>query len=88
MAIFYGDWEKYCCRGDITDYAIEGNVVSVYQSIVWREQEGVIECIEKKFPSIIVYYGEEESGCDVYYTNDDIGYYFPERYLLLLYRTY
>ena len=29
-----------------------------------------------------VYYREEEPGCDVYYTNDDTGNYFPERYFL------
>lgn len=48
----------------------------------WCEQKGVRECIEKKFPSIKVYYREEEPGCDVYYTNDDTGDYFPERYFL------
>lgn len=68
-----GDWEKYRCRGEITDYAIEGNVVTIYQSTAWCEQEGVRECIEKKFPSIKVYYREEEPECEVYNTNDDTG---------------
>ena len=39
-------------------------------------------CIEQTFPSIKVYYREEEPGCDVFYTNDDTGEYFPERYFL------
>ena len=37
---------------------------------------------EKRFPSIKVYYREEEPGCDVFYTNDSNGTYFPDRYLL------
>ena len=77
-----GDWEKYRCRGEITDYSFEDNVVTIYQSTAWCEQEGVRQCIEDKFPSIKVYYREEEPGCDVFYTNDDTGEYFPERYFL------
>lgn len=77
-----GDWKKYRCRGEILDYFIEGNVLTIYQSTAWCEQEGVREIIEKTFPSIKVYYREEESGCEVYCTNDSSGEYFPERYYL------
>ncbi len=42
----------------------------------WREDH------EKKFPSIKVYYREEECGCEVYHTNDTTGQYFSERYFL------
>jgi hypothetical protein len=38
--------------------------------------------IEKAFPSIKVYYIEEEPGCEVFNTNDANGEYFPYRYLL------
>jgi predicted RNase H-like HicB family nuclease len=38
--------------------------------------------IQEKFPSIKVYYREEEPGCGVYYTNDTTGDYFPETYFL------
>ena len=76
------DWEKLRCRGEIIGYHIEKNLLTIYQSTAWCEQEGFRECIEKKFPSIKVYYREEEPGCDVYYTNDADRNYFPERYLL------
>ena len=76
------DWEKLRCRGEIIGYHIENNLLTIYQSTAWCEQEGFRECIEKKFPSIKVYYREEEPGCDVYYTNDADKNYFPERYLL------
>jgi len=50
--------------------------------LIWCEQEGFRECIEKKFPSIKVYYQEQKPGCDVFYTNDTNGDYFPDRYFL------
>lgn len=77
-----GDWEKYRCRGEITDYSLDGNVLTINQSTAWCEQEGVRQIIEKKFPSIKVYYQEQETGCGVFYTNDASGEYFPERFFL------
>ena len=72
------DWEKYRCRGEILDYNLDGNVLTIYQDTAWCEQEGFRECIEKKYPSIKVYYRDEEPGCGVYYTNDSTGKYFPD----------
>lgn len=76
------DWEKLRCRGEIYYYELEGNVLTICQNTAWCEQKGFRECIEKKFPSIKVYYREEEPGGDVFYTNDSNGTYFPDRYLL------
>ena len=75
-----GDWEKYRCRGEITDYFLDGNVLTINQETAWCEQEGLRQIIEEKFPSIKVYFMEEEPGCGVFYTNDSSGEYFPERY--------
>lgn len=77
-----GNWESCRCRGEILDYHIDGNVLTIYQSTAWCEQEGVREIIEKAYPSIKVYYREEEPGCEVYCTNDSSGTYFPDRYYL------
>ena len=79
-----GDWEQIRCRGTITWYELneKGNILTIYQDTAWCEQEGFRQCIEKVFPSIKVYFREEEPGCDVYYTNDTNRKYFPERYLL------
>lgn len=57
-------------------------MLTIYQSTAWCEQEGVREIIEKTYPSIKVYYREEEPGCEVYCTNDSSGAYFPDRYYL------
>ena len=77
-----GKWENYCCRGEITGYSFDGDVLEITQYTAWCEQEGVRRIIQEKFPSIKVYYREEEPGCEVYYTNDTTGSYFPEAYFL------
>jgi predicted RNase H-like HicB family nuclease len=77
-----GKWEDYRCRGEIIDYSLDGDILIISQSTAWSEQEGVRRIIQEKFPSIKVYYREEEPGCGVYYTNDTTGDYFPETYFL------
>jgi predicted RNase H-like HicB family nuclease len=77
-----GKWEDYRCRGEIIDYSLDGDILIISQSTAWSEQEGVRRIIQEKFPSIKVYYREEEPGCGVYYTNDTTGNYFPETYFL------
>lgn len=75
-----GDWEKYRCRGEITDYQMDGDDLAIYQCTAWCEQEGFRQFIEEKFPNIKVYWQDQEPGCDVYFTNSFD--YFPERYFL------
>lgn len=77
-----GNWEELRCRGEITDFSLDGNVLTINQQTAWCEQEGVRLIIEQAFPSIKVYYLEQESGCEVFCTNDASGEYFPERYFL------
>ena len=77
-----GKWEDYRCRGEIIDYSLDGDILIISQSTAWCEQEGVRRIIQEKFPSIKVYYREEEPGCNVYYTNDTTGSYFSETYFL------
>ena len=77
-----GNWEEFRCRGEITDFSLDSNVLTINQQTAWCEQEGVRLIIEQTFPSIKVYYMEQESGCEVFCTNDASGEYFPERYFL------
>lgn len=77
------------CRGEILDYNLDpDNILTIYQETAWCEQEGVRNSIEKKFPSIKVYYRDEEPGCEVYCTNDNGGDFFPEKFLLDAYEIY
>ena len=66
--------------GEIDDEPSLGeNTLEFYAEERWGLQdfEGLLR---KKFPEIKVYWIVEESGCDVYATNDKEGKYFPERY--------
>ena len=58
-----GNWEKYRCRGEITYYELNNNILTICQSTAWYEQEGVRNIIEEKFPSIEelkAYFDKEE----------------------------
>lgn len=77
-----GNWKELRCRGEITEFSLDGNVLTINQETAWCEQEGVRQIIEKTYPSIQVYFMEQEPGCGVFYTNDASGDYFPERYFL------
>lgn len=76
-----GDWEKYRCRGEIIDYQMDGDdTLTIYQCTAWCEQEGFRQFIEEKFPSVKVYWQDQEPGLNNYTTNSFD--YFPERYFL------
>ena len=81
-----GDECKIRCRGEITDYSIETindeHIVKIHQETAWVEQEEVRFLIRRTFPSLEVLFIEEEPGGEVFCTNDSVGRFFPERYLL------
>lgn len=76
------DYEKYRCRGEITDYNYDGgDTITICQYTAWYEQEGVRHAIEERFPSVKVFYLEEEPGCEVYGTNDSLGEHFTDNFV-------
>lgn len=79
-----GNWEEVACRGQVLDFSLNStkDVLTIIQETAWCEQSDFRGFLEFKFPGMKIFYQEEESGCDVYYTNDDTGCYFPERYIL------
>lgn len=42
-----GNWKELRCRGEITDFSLDGNVLTINQETAWCEQEGVRQIIEK-----------------------------------------
>lgn len=76
------DWNKYRCRGEIYGFDYEDGIISIYQNTAWCEQEGVRDAIQQKYPSLKVYYLDEEPGCENFRTNDDSGEFFPDQYFL------
>ena len=66
--------------GDIDDDpTLMNGVLRFYAEERWGLQD-FEELLIQKFPDIKVYWIVEESGCEVYATNDKEGKYFPERY--------
>lgn len=77
------DPKTHRCRGEITFAEIreDGNL-EIWQSTAWREQEGVREVICEKFPSLTVYFADEEFGNEWFVTNDTEGTFFNFRYIV------
>lgn len=83
VTLLNGDWEKYCCRGEITDFHRDSDTeLTISQNTAWCEQEGVRKIIQERLPSIKVYFIDEETGCGRYVTNDITGKYFDDNYLI------
>ena len=84
VKILGGDAEKVYCRGDITEFSYneEDDVLAIDTQTAWNEMEEVRFFLKKVYPSLEIYYYEEEPGCEIYQTNDRHGRFFPQRYIL------
>ncbi len=66
--------------GEISDEpTLENGVLRFYAEERWGLQD-FAELLKKKFSDIKVYWIVEESGCEIYCTNDKEGKYFSVRY--------
>ena len=77
-----GDPKKIYCRGEISDYELEDDVLTINMETAWSEMTETRHFIESVFPGMKIYYVEEECGCEVYNTNDADGLFFSDRYYL------
>lgn len=77
-----GDPNKVYCRGTITFYQMEDDVLTLNTETAWAEMSETRHFIESCFPGMKIYYIEEESGCEIFNTNDSEGIYFKDRYYL------
>ena len=77
-----GDPQKVYCRGTITFYEMEDDVLTLNTETAWAEMSETRHFIESCLPGMKIYYIEEESGCEIFNTNDSEGIYFKDRYYL------
>ena len=77
-----GDWDKVYCRGEIIDYNLNGDIVSISCETAWGEMPEFRHFLERQYPGSKIYYQVEECGNCVYATNDAEGEYFKDRYCL------
>ena len=77
-----GNWKDIYCRGQIIDFSLDDGVLSVTTETAWSQMTEVRDYIQKKYPSLEIFYYEEESGWGIYQTNDREKRFFPQRYIL------
>lgn len=82
ITAFGGDWQKVHCRGDVTSFEMQDDILVMDTETAWQEMSEFRHFLEEKLPGIKIYYIEEECGCAIYNTNDASGDFFSCRYLL------
>ena len=76
VTILGGDWKDIYCRRKIIDFSLDDGVLSIETETAWSEMQEVREFIKKIYPSLEIFYYEEESGFGIYRTNDKYGRFF------------
>lgn len=82
VTLLGGDWNHVYCRGEIIDYDLDGDHVSITCETAWGEMPEFRHFLEQQYPGSKFYYCVEECGNCVYATNDLEGLYFKDRYCL------
>lgn len=77
-----GDLTTVSCRGSILSYELSDDVLRIDQQTAWNECADFRHFLEKVYQHIKIFYQEQETMEDLFYTNDHTGKYFPERYML------
>ena len=81
VTILGGNWNDIYCRGYISDFSLDDGILSIETETAWAEMSEVRHYFEKVYPALKIYYYEEESGCEIYQTNDSNGIFFSSRYI-------
>ena len=77
------DLSAFDCRGNWENLSRDPNGDIRYGTVTaWGRCSGTDDLILKKYPGIALYYIEEETGNEVYKTNDADGCYFPGRFII------
>lgn len=74
------DWEKVFCRGSWYDLEFNGQVLTFSTETAWSPCNETLDAVCKKYPSLNYLYRSEEPGMALYYTNDEEGRYFSDRF--------
>ena len=82
VTLLGGDWDKVYCRGEIIDYNLTDDHVSIECETAWGEMPEFRHFLEQQYPDSKIYYQVEECGNCVYATNDVNGEYFKDRYCI------
>ncbi len=72
------------CRGDWSDLRLSEDELTLYfnTETAWGRASEVEDLIREKFPSIGIYYLEEELGMGIFQTNDSTGKWFSDTIIM------
>ena len=76
------DPEKVYCRGEWSNLALKDGLLRFDTVHAWSRPAEVEMLIEKAYPSLKIYFIEEELGMDIFQTNDATGEYFKEQIII------
>lgn len=76
-----GDYNKIHCRGDWNNLEMEGKILKFTTETAWSPCDETFELVCEKFPTLCYFYQSEEPGLAEYWTNDQEGKYFPDKYI-------
>ncbi len=76
-----GDYSKIHCRGDWSNLEMEGNILKFTTETAWSPCDETFELVSEKFPTLCYFYQSEEPGLAEYWTNDQEGKYFLDKYI-------
>ena len=79
-----GNWKDIYCRGDILnfEYDKKQKILFLYMEAAWSEPKEFRVFLQSILSGLYIYYVAEESGMEIYETNDREGKYFPSKYLV------
>ena len=83
VAALGGKWQDIACRGEFSGLELDNDGVLRFSVMsAWVELSEVRQFIESCYPNLKMFYYAEESGSGYYVTNDVVGRFFPDRYIL------
>lgn len=74
------NWEKVYCRGSWYDLEFNGKVLTFNTETAWSPCNKTLDEVCKKYPTLSYLYRSEEPGMVLYYTNDEEGRFFSDRF--------
>ena len=77
------DYKAVYCRGSWGELECIGeNAIRLNTETAWAPCNETFDLVCRRFPSLRYYYSSEEPGMCEYWTNDQEGKYFPDRYYI------
>ena len=77
-----GNPEKVYCRGQWSNLKLSGGRLTFDVEHAWSRPDEVEELIADRYPSLSIYFLEEELGMDIFQTNDAYGEFFTQTVIL------